>query len=349
MDAYFIYLANKVESIRIGSPPDGVGILRELRTLDLWRGALAEFMATLLFVFIGTMSAVAVGSQHDDSSDLNEIEKAGQYVKIALTFGFMITVCIQMVGHVSGGHMNPAVSLAMAVTLNISSIRALLYVIAQCAGAIAGSFILKGVTPPYLHGNLGVTSVNGDMSVAQGFVCEALFTFILVMSIFGCTDRHRPMFGSPAVGVGITIAAVHLAAIPFTGASMNPARSLGSAVASNSFDGHWVYWLGPVVGGVLAGLAYKHVLCPYRHNLSYEDTIKELGFHQNFLKHKDVITEVDINRHFLKHEDIITEQGVCQHFLKHEDVITEVGMLRHYLKLKDVITELGIDRHNLKH
>ncbi|WAR17101.1 AQP4-like protein, partial [Mya arenaria] len=170
-----------------------------------------------------------------------------------------------MVGHVSGGHMNPAVSLAMAVTLNISSIRALLYVIAQCAGAIAGSFILKGVTPPYLHGNLGVTSVNGDMSVAQGFVCEALFTFILVMSIFGCTDRHRPMFGSPAVGVGITIAAVHLAA---------------------------VYWLGPVVGGVLAGLAYKHVLCPYRHNLSYEDTIKELGLYRHYTNQENVIKEI---------------------------------------------------------
>ncbi|XP_060576036.1 aquaporin-4-like [Ruditapes philippinarum] len=183
--------------------------------------------------------------------------------KIAFTFGLMIAVCIQMFGHVSGGHMNPAVSIAMAVAMEITPSRALLYTIAQCAGGILGSLLLKGVTPPRLHGNLGLTSLNNEISEGQGLVCEIVFTFILVMSIFGTNDPNRALFGSPALGIGFTVGVVHLAAIPFTGAGINPARSLASSAistADNSFNNHWVYWVGPILGGVVAAIGTSTVL-----------------------------------------------------------------------------------------
>jgi len=86
MDAYFMYLVNKLESIRVGTNSDKLDILRELRSLDLWRGVAAEFVATLLFVLISTLACVAIGSENDDVTSLTEIDKAGQYVKVGFTF-----------------------------------------------------------------------------------------------------------------------------------------------------------------------------------------------------------------------------------------------------------------------
>ncbi|XP_060568595.1 aquaporin-2-like, partial [Ruditapes philippinarum] len=187
MEAYFIHIANYIEGIRRNDSkvvlPQSFAskMLQELKSWELWRAVLAELIATFLFVFIATMSAVEMVPVVDDSSKI---------VKIAFTFGLMIAVCIQMFGHVSGGHMNPAVSIAMAVAMEITPSRALLYTIAQCAGGILGSLLLKGVTPPRLHGNLGVTSLNNEISEGQGLVCEIVYTFILVMSIFGTTDPN---------------------------------------------------------------------------------------------------------------------------------------------------------------
>nr|QIE08067.1 aquaporin 1 [Sinonovacula constricta] len=265
MDGYFAYIARRLDSIRL-SPDGEPTMFREVKSRDLWRAVLAEFVATMLFVFIGTMSAVP----------LVPVGGAAQYVRVAFTFGFMIATLIQMFGHISGAHMNPAVTMAMMVTLSISPLRGILYIIAQCSGGILGSLILKTVTPSRLHSDLGMTTLSNDLDAGQGFGCELVFTFILVMSILGCTDNNRPMFGSPAVGIGITITVVHLAAIPFTGASMNPARSLGSAVVSDFYENHWIYWVGPIVGGLLAGLAYKFVFDPYRGALTYQEAANSM-------------------------------------------------------------------------
>ncbi|XP_048250980.1 aquaporin-4-like isoform X2 [Haliotis rufescens] len=251
MEGYFIYVANKLDSIRFG-----IGKARKLfdaseaRTWAFWRAVIAEFLATLLFVFLGSASAVLETN----------------LVKISLAFGLAIMAMIQMFGHVSGGHINPAVSIAMAVSMNISVLRAFLYVVAQTIGAIIGAFILKGVTPSAFHGNLAVTNINSALGVtqAQGFGVELLLTFTLVFVIYGTVDANRPNFGSASLAIGLTVAMGHFSAISYTGASMNPARSLGSAVASNSYANHWIYWVGPIAGGVLASVLYKWVFDPYR-------------------------------------------------------------------------------------
>ncbi|KAL4229080.1 hypothetical protein ACF0H5_012119 [Mactra antiquata] len=262
MDGYFVHIANRLEKIRTAADDRPSGILNELKTWELWRAVLAEGIATLLFVFIGTMSAVGIVPVTDVT---------GNFVRIALAFGLMIAICIQMIGHVSGGHMNPAVSIAMAVAMEISPTRALFYTISQCIGAILGSLLLKGVSPSTVHSNLGLTTINSDISAGQGLACELIFTLILVTSIFGTTDPNRVLFGSPALGIGLTVTVCHLAGIPFTGASMNPARSLGSSVASDSFGYHWVYWVGPILGGICAALIYKYVFSPYNNKMKMED------------------------------------------------------------------------------
>ncbi|XP_052770365.1 aquaporin FA-CHIP-like [Mya arenaria] len=274
VDGYFIYLASRLDKLRKGGDTETGNWLQELQTWPLWRAVLAEFLATLVFVFIGTMSAVDIVPLTDP---------AGKFVRIGLTFGLMIAVCIQMIGHVSGGHMNPAVSLAMAVAMEISPARAVLYTVAQCCGGMLGSLLLKGVTPGELNDNLGLTTINPDLNGGQAVACEIVFTFILVMSIFGCTDPSRALFGSPALGIGLTVSVLHFASIPFTGASMNPARSLASSVVSNNFDLHWVYWVGPMVGGVAAAVAYKYLLSPYQKTPSFPETARQL------MDSKDVI------------------------------------------------------------
>ncbi|CAL1534272.1 unnamed protein product, partial [Lymnaea stagnalis] len=233
MEALYVHIANKLEAIRYGKPkPSGKFFdLSELKSLDLWRAVFAEFLAQVLFVFLGCASATSFALSHDSSA---------HQVKIALAFGLAIMALIQMIGHVSGGHINPAVTIAMAVAMNISVIRAVLYVVAQVVGAVVGGFILKGVTPSIHHNNLAVTSLSAGVTPAQGFGIELILTFCLVTVIFGTTDSNRASFGSPALLIGLTVTVGHLAGIAYTGSSMNPSRSLGSAVASNSWVNHWV-------------------------------------------------------------------------------------------------------------
>ncbi|GFS14283.1 aquaporin [Elysia marginata] len=190
---------------------------------------------------------------------------------------------IQMIGHVSGGHINPAVTIAMAVAMKISIIRAFLYVLAQILGAIVGGFILKGLTLSPQDDNLAVTSLADGVTQAQGFGMELILTFCLVTVIFGTTDPHRASFGSPAVLIGLTVTLGHLAGIQYTGSSMNPSRSLGSAIASDKWDDHWIYWIAPIAGGVLSSVVYKFILDPYKGVINMDEAINKLNGEENFI------------------------------------------------------------------
>ncbi|KAL3889401.1 hypothetical protein ACJMK2_001745 [Sinanodonta woodiana] len=276
MEGYFIYITNKLANIRsekeIGGPK---GLLfREVYQWSFWRAILAEFVGTMLFVFIGCASTIRLTL--DGSSVPQDKLDHARIIRIGLTFGLMIATMINCLGHVSGGHFNPAVSIAMAVTTNISPIRAMMYIISQCIGGIMGCWILKCVTPPEFHISLGITGVNPKLNAGHGVGCECIFTFILVMCIMGITDSNRSLYGSPAFGIGLTVAVLHFAGIPFSGASMNPARSLASTVVSNSWNLHWVYWVGPILGGCAAALCYKYVFNPYRNTLTMEEAVNEL-------------------------------------------------------------------------
>uniref|UniRef100_A0A8D0GS84 Aquaporin-5 n=1 Tax=Sphenodon punctatus TaxID=8508 RepID=A0A8D0GS84_SPHPU len=222
----------------------------EIRSLAFLRANLAEFLATTIFVFLGLGSA------------LNWPSGLPTILQISLAFGLAIGTLVQALGHISGGHMNPAVTVAFLVGSSISLLRAIFYIIAQLLGALTGAAILYGVTPSNIRGNLASNGVS--YTERQAVVVEMILTFQLVLCIFASTDSHRKdNVGSPALSIGLSVTLGHLIGIYFTGCSMNPARSLGPSAIMGSFTkDHWVFWVGPLLGAVLASVLYNYVFFP---------------------------------------------------------------------------------------
>uniref|UniRef100_A0A3Q0SCK4 Aquaporin-4 n=1 Tax=Amphilophus citrinellus TaxID=61819 RepID=A0A3Q0SCK4_AMPCI len=225
-------------------------------TKDFWRAVSGEYLATLIFVLLGLGSTInwAAGEAKPPPADL---------VLISLCFGLTIATMVQCFGHISGGHINPAVTAAMVVTRKLSLAKAVFYVAAQCLGAVTGAGILYLVTPTAVRGFLGVTTVNSTISVGHGLLVEFLITFELVFTVFAtCDPKRTDLGGSASLAIGIAVVIGHLFAIPYTGASMNPARSFGPAMVTLNFENHWVYWVGPILGGILAASLYEYLYCP---------------------------------------------------------------------------------------
>ncbi|XP_006900330.1 PREDICTED: aquaporin-6 [Elephantulus edwardii] len=214
-----------------------------------FKALLAEFLATGLYVFFG------VGSALHWPSALPSV------LQIAITFNLATAMAVQVTWKLSGAHVNPAVTLAFLVASQISLPRAVAYVAAQLAGATAGAALLYGVTPGDVRGALGTNVVRNDVSAGQAVAVELILTLQLVLCVFASTD-NRQAPSSPAVILGISVGLGHLVGIYFTGCSMNPARSFGPAVIVGKFTVHWIFWVGPLTGAVLASLIYNFILFP---------------------------------------------------------------------------------------
>nr|XP_022910886.1 aquaporin AQPAn.G [Onthophagus taurus] len=223
--------------------------INELKTKNniLCKALLAEFIGNLLLNFFGCASTQVFPPM---ASDL------GHLVLISLTFGFTIFIVVQALGHVSGAHINPAVTAGMLATNNITIIKGILYIMVQCIGAITGSALVKALITEKAA---GVTLCAKDISEVQGFGIEFFLGFVLVLTVCGVCDGNKPdSKHGAALAIGMAVAVGHLATIQFTGASMNPARSFGAALIAGNWTNHWVYWVGPIFGGVIAALLYKH-------------------------------------------------------------------------------------------
>uniref|UniRef100_A0A8D9EMZ5 Aquaporin AQPAe.a n=1 Tax=Cacopsylla melanoneura TaxID=428564 RepID=A0A8D9EMZ5_9HEMI len=227
----------------------GIIGIHDVRDKNIWRALIAELIGTFILVFVGCGSIMW-------PNDPNSVD----VTKIALTFGFVIATIAQAIGHVSGCHINPAVTIGLFCSGHISLLKGFFYIIMQCVGAVAGSAVLQSVTTKPCC-DLGMTALNPEINAVQGLVIEAIITFVLVLTVEAvCDDRRTDIKGSVPVAVGLAITCCHLAAIKYTGASMNPARTLGPAVIGSHWDNIWVYWVGPILGGVLAGVLYKMLL-----------------------------------------------------------------------------------------
>lgn len=235
-----------------------LGLPELLPLSNLGKQLLAETVGTLLLVIVGCGSCAGGGVSSDQAN----------IVRISLTFGLTVATIAMVIGHVSGCHINPAVTFGLTVAGKIGPIKAVLYILAQSTGAILGSSILWAFlakeTPlaPSLRGaaGLGATSVSQELSPGQAFVIETVITMVLVMVVFGAAAdevNSQKVLGSPPLAIGLSITSCHLFAVPLTGASMNPARSLGPAVLLGDFTNLWVYWAGPLTGGLLAALLYQ--------------------------------------------------------------------------------------------
>lgn len=222
----------------------GVSEISDNRS-NLGKSLIAELLGNFLLNLFGCTSCIIDGTNN---------------IIMAFTFGLAIMAIVQGVGHVSGAHINPAVTFGCVVAGKVTILRALFYIIAQCIGAIGGSATVMALIPNPKNLAWGNTGLGPGVEPLQGFGIEFFLGFILVFVVFGVCDPNKADSKAPAsVIIGLTITLGHLFALSYTGASMNPARSFGSAVISSGWEHHYVYWLGPSLGGIAAALLYTHV------------------------------------------------------------------------------------------
>jgi len=208
------------------------------------RAVVAEAVGTFALVFAGAGAIVVDARTH-----------ALGHVGVAITFGLVIMAMIYAVGHVSGAHFNPAVTFAFALTRQFPWARAGAYWAAQFTAAVFAAFLLWGSVGRDAH--LGATLPSG--SQGQAFVWELVLTFILMFVIMAVATDTRAVGEAAAIAIGGTVGLDAMFGGPVTGASMNPARSLGPAVVSGDVHALWIYILAPVTGASLGALAYQFV------------------------------------------------------------------------------------------
>lgn len=213
---------------------------------DALRRGIAELVGTFALIFFGMGSIVFVQS-------------SGLF-GVALAHGLAIAIMASAVGHISGGHFNPAVTLGFLVTRRILPSLAAVYWLAQLAGGVLGALALRALYPSEANLDQGVPVVNETIDLGQALGVEALLTFFLVWVIFATAVDPGGAFKSIAgLAIGLTITIGVLAAGPLTGAAMNPARALGPELVQNVWDDFWVYLVGPAIGGAVAALAYDRL------------------------------------------------------------------------------------------
>ncbi|MBD2486187.1 MIP/aquaporin family protein [Aulosira sp. FACHB-615] len=211
-----------------------------------WREALAEAIGTFILVFAGT-GAVMVNSIS---------QNAVSHLGISFVFGAVVAALIYALGHLSGAHFNPAVTLAFWTSGFLPKWRVLPYILAQLGGAIAASALL--VISLGKVGNLGATlPLNNNWM--QALVLEFVLTFILMLIIFGSGLDRRAHIGFAGLAIGLTVAVEAAFMGPITGASMNPARSFAPAFVGGIWQHHWVYWIAPILGAQLAVIVYRQL------------------------------------------------------------------------------------------
>src|SRR4249920_2446687 len=208
--------------------------------------AIAEFVGAFALIFAGAGSIIATQGHN--------------LVAIALAHGLAIGVMASAVGHISGGHFNPAITFGFLVTRKIKPALACAYWAAQFGGAVVAALALSWLLPQaeVNQVQLGVPALGPGISSGQGIVIEAILTFFLVWVVFACAADPKGAFQLVAgLAIGFTISLDILMGGPFTGAAMNPARAFGPELVQNAWSNWWVWYIGPLLGGVLAALVYE--------------------------------------------------------------------------------------------
>jgi aquaporin Z len=222
-----------------------------------WQKYSAELLGTFTLVFVGTTAVV--GAIRMDAPIL---------VVVPFAFGLALLAALYAFSEVSGGHYNPAVSLAMFLDGRINTTDLLGYWVAQFAGGILGSLVLLLATS---KADVAATATTPS-SNGTAFVIEVAFTAIFVAVILQSSRSERHA-GTALVAIPLTLAAVHFAAIPFSGSSVNPARSLAPDVVGNTWHGLWIYFVGPACGATIAWLVYTVVV---RGDLNLRDDFQRI-------------------------------------------------------------------------
>jgi len=216
----------------------------------------AEFIGTFGFVFIGAGSIITNTLTHGTVG----------LVGIAFAHGLALALMITIFGATSGGHINPAVTVGFLVTRRITPLLGLLYIVAQLVGATLAGLLLRAIFPQAIWraAQLGTPNLAPGVSFGTGVLIEAILTFFLLLAVFGtAVDPRAPKIGG--FGIGLTVLVDILVGGPLTGAAMNPARAFGPALAGGFWQNDLVYWIGPIIGAIIAALIYEYVILrPWR-------------------------------------------------------------------------------------
>jgi len=215
------------------------------------RSYVAEGMGTFWLTFIGAGSIIAT-----------KVGFGGNITTVALAHGLALAMAVYATAHISGGHINPAITLGMLLTKKIKPPDAFWYIFAQLFGAITAACLLKfsfpdkAVAAAKLGATLGTPQAMAALGAWKVLMVEAILTFFLMTTIYAVAVDKRGPQNVYGFAIGLTVCLCILAAGPITGASMNPARSFGPAFIGKAWDMHWVYWVGPILGSAAAALTY---------------------------------------------------------------------------------------------
>lgn len=212
---------------------------------------LAEFLGTFALVFIG-IGVIASDYINGGQTGL---------VGIAFAHGLTIAVMVSATAAISGGHINPAVTIGLFCVRKIDATNAMGYIISQCLGAIVAAFLIKLCIPhtALLAVGMGTPALGSGVTVGMGLLTEIILTFILMFVIYGtAVDKRAPKMAGLFIGLTVTLDI--LMGGPLTGAAMNPARHLGPALLGGGLQHLWLYWVGPTIGAILAAVLYNKAL-----------------------------------------------------------------------------------------
>jgi MIP family channel proteins len=240
-------------------------------TRNDWWKVIAELVGTFFFFFIG-FGSILVATPIVATTPQFSLLFAG------LAHGLALALAITALGHISGAHFNPAVTVSMMVTRNISGVLGLLYIVAQIVGGVLSLLALKLVVPAASYPpNLGTPKPADGVGYVQAIVFEAILTFFLVLVIFGtAVDNRAAKVGGFAIGLAVFVDV--LVGGPFTGSQMNPAHAFSAALVNGPLDAdNLIYWIGPILGGVLAALLYNGLFLPRVRHEPAEPPMSEPG------------------------------------------------------------------------
>lgn len=263
--------------------------IRDILTLGF-----AELIGTALLLFLGCMGCVKSPESVPVPHHLSGI-----------IFGFVVLLIIQLFGHISGAHLNPAVTFSSAIQGQLRPVLIPIYIVAQFIGALLGFAMLKVLLPlelttkvffnpetnetEYKYG-LCSTTVHPKLSTIQGLTIEVIITTVLIMVCCAVWDkRNAANTDSTAVRFGFVISVISMVAGPFTGASMNTVRSFAPALFNNDWDSHWIYWVGPTLGSLIGTFCYKFIFenTPEDLNDDKLNNVEDIPLHENRLDIKN--------------------------------------------------------------
>lgn len=227
--------------------------------MNAYKKYLAEFVGTFALVFIAAGSVCA---------DFYLRQSGGEGLGLlgtSIAYGVVVIAIIYATSYVSGSHVNPAVTISFWITKRMDPNTAIMYIISQVAGATLAGLALKVLFPDALKTvYLGTNILAPGVSVARGILMEFIITFLLIFTIYGTLVDKRASAGFAGVAIGLVILFGSMIGGTISGGAMNPARVFGTAIASGQFTHHYVWWIGPILGGIVAGFVYDKLFADSR-------------------------------------------------------------------------------------